>query len=78
MNDNNHQLISYLATLAAIVFIVIAVLVALWAGVTVTESIGIAIVLGGLIGALQRPSQRSVTVDNDKSDPVPTEPQDAP
>lgn len=73
MDDRNHQLIAYLSTLAAIVIIVIAVLVALWQGVTVTESIGIAIVLGGLIGALQRPSQRNVTVDNPPSNPVPTQ-----
>lgn len=72
--DCNHQLIAYLATLAALVIIIGATLVAMKNGVTVGESVGVSIAIGGLIGVLKLPTQRSVTVDNAASDPVPVTP----
>jgi hypothetical protein len=64
------QLIAYLATLAALVIVFIAALIAAARGVTVGEAFGLGTVLGGLIGVLRIPSQRNVTVDNPASDPV--------
>lgn len=71
------QLVAYLATLATLVIVFIASLVAgalAPAIVGKIEAFGLGTVTGGLIGALRYPSQRSVTVDNPPSDPVPAEP----
>lgn len=74
MTDHKAQLIAYLATLAALVGIIAAVLFAMSKGVTVTESIGVSIAIGGLIGVLRLPQARGVHVENPPDDPVPVEP----
>lgn len=71
------QLVAYLATLSALVVVVIAALIASANGVTVSEALGVSICIGGLIGVLRLPQTRSVTVDNKPSDPVPTTPSPA-
>ncbi len=73
MTREREQLIAYLATLFALVAIIIATLVAMANGITVGESVGTSIAIGGLIGVLKIPSQRSVTVDNSPADPVQTQ-----
>jgi hypothetical protein len=76
MTDHRDQLIAYLATLGALTFMFVAVLIAAASGrLTSPEALGIGTVLGGLIGALRFPSARSVTVDNPPTKPVPTDPQ---
>lgn len=73
MSERHQQLIAYLATLGALVVVFIAALIASARGVTVTEAYGLGTITGGLIGVLKLPSQRSVTVDNPRNDPVHTE-----
>tara|TARA_R110002074_G_scaffold262994_1_gene435103 strand:- start:13211 stop:13435 length:225 start_codon:yes stop_codon:yes gene_type:complete len=53
------QLVAYLATLAALVVMIVAAFVASGFGVTVTESFGLGTVTGGLIGVLRIPSVRN-------------------
>ena len=73
MNASNHQLLAYLATLAALVVVFLAaILAAAFGNLTSIEALGVGTVTGGLIGALRMPSQHSVTVDNPASDPVNT------
>lgn len=72
MTGQRDQLIAYLATLFALVLIVLAALYAISKGVTLGESVGVSIAIGGLIGVLKIPTQRNVHVDNPPSDPVPT------
>lgn len=67
------QLLAYLATLTAIVLLVgIAAILAFHE--RYSEAIGVSAAVTGLIGVIKLPSQRSVTVDNPPSAPVPTEP----
>jgi hypothetical protein len=73
VSDRHDQLVAYLATLLALVVVFIAALIASGNGVTVNEAFGLGTITGGLIGVLRIPSQRSVTVDNSPSDPVPVE-----
>jgi membrane associated rhomboid family serine protease len=73
IDPQRDQLVAYLATLGALVVVVIAALIASANGVTVSEALGVSIAIGGLIGVLRLPQQRSVTVDNPPSDPVPTQ-----
>lgn len=54
------QLVAYLATLAALVIVVVSAFVASANGVSVTEAFGLGAVTGGLIGVLRIPSARSV------------------
>ncbi len=68
------QLIAYLATLASLVIVFVAALIAAGRGVTVGEAFGLGTITGGLIGILRIPTSRSVTIDNPSSDPVPVEP----
>jgi hypothetical protein len=70
MNERNHQMIAYLATLGALVVVFVSALVASGAGVSVTESFGLGTITGGLIGVLRIPAQRSVTVDNPPENPA--------
>ena len=63
-----------LATLAALVIVFVAALIAAGRGVTVGEAFGLGTITGGLIGVLRIPSQRSVTVDNPPDRPVPVDP----
>ncbi len=73
MNPSNHQIVAYLATLAALVVVFIGALIAAAVGnLSSLEALGVGTVTGGLIGALRMPSQHSVTVDNPPSNPVPT------
>lgn len=75
----HEQLIAYLATLAALLIVFIAALVAAAAAPALVgkiEAFGLGTITGGLIGVLRIPSQRNVTVDNPPSDPVPVEPKD--
>jgi hypothetical protein len=73
----HNQLIAYLATLCALVAVFV---VALFVGAQYPqvlgkfEAFGLGTITGGLIGVLRIPSQRTVTVDNPPSDPVPVEP----
>ena len=70
------QLIAYLATLGTLVAVFIAALVAGIISPAVigkVEAFGLGTITGGLIGVLRLPTQRSVTVDNAASDPVPVE-----
>ncbi len=73
MDPARDQLVAYLATLGALVVVVIAALFASANGVTVSEALGVSICIGGLIGVLRLPQQRSVTVDNTNQNPVQTE-----
>lgn len=65
------QLIAYLATLAALVVVFIAALIAAGRGVTVGEAFGLGTITGGLIGLMRIPSSSRPT--GTPSDPVATE-----
>jgi hypothetical protein len=66
----NDQLVTYLATLGAIVILGLAA--ALMAQRDAVGSAALSAVVVGLIGAMRAPSQRSVSIDNPPSQPVPT------
>jgi hypothetical protein len=72
MNEKNQTFYAYLATLAALVVVFIAALIAARNGVNVTEAYGLGAITGGLIGILRLPTQRNMTVDNSSANPVPT------
>jgi hypothetical protein len=75
LNAAREQLIAYLATLAALITVFVAALVAgaISPGIIgKIEAFGLGTITGGLIGVLRLPQQRSVTVDNSTDDPVPT------
>jgi hypothetical protein len=70
------QLIAYLATLAALLFVLLAALITAAINPTIMgkfESFGLGTITGGLIGVLRIPAQRAVTIDNPPSNPVQTE-----
>lgn len=76
MIERHEQLVAYLSTLAALIFIYVATLVAASISPGIIgklEAFGIGTITGGLIGLLRLPSARNVTVDNSPSDPVPTQ-----
>jgi hypothetical protein len=73
LDPQRDQLVAYLATLATLVVVIIAALFASANGVTVGESMGVSIAIGGLIGVLRLPQQRHMTIDNSPADPVPVE-----
>lgn len=77
MNDpHRDQLIAYLATLATLVLCFIGALVVGAfndAVIGKIEMFGMGTLVGGLIGVLRLPQQRSVTVDNTNKNPVQTE-----
>lgn len=77
MNDHqSDQLIAYLATLATLALCFIGALVVGAINGEVIgkiEAFGLGTLVGGLIGVLRLPQQRSVTVDNAPNNPVPTE-----
>lgn len=66
------QLIAYLATLLAIVLLVLIAALLARTGRSL-EAVGVGGAITGLIGVIRMPSTRSVTVDNPPSNPVPTE-----
>ena len=81
MTENKDQLIAYCATLAALVIVFVAALVAgaaYPALLSKFEMYGLGTITGGLIGVLRIPAQRSVTVDNAPGDPVPVDTKPAP
>ncbi len=73
---HREQLIAYLATLAALIIVVIA---GLTAGAMAPgligkiEAFGFGTITGGLIGVLRIPASRSVEVDQPASRPIPVE-----
>lgn len=77
MNDApRDQLIAYLATLAtlAVCFLGALIVGAFNDGVIgKLESFGMGTLVGGLIGVLRLPQQRSMTIDNPPTNPVQTE-----
>lgn len=70
------QLIAYLATLFALVIVLLgSMLIAAFTGEVIigkVEAFGLGTVTGGLIGLMRLPSSRTVTIDNPPTDPVPT------
>lgn len=74
MKDHG-QLIAFMATLVALLVVYIGTLIFAAhypAIVGKVESFGLGTITGGLIGILRTPSQKTVTVDNTPSQPVPT------
>jgi hypothetical protein len=72
----HEQIISFLATLLALLIVYIGTLVFASqypAIIGKVETFGLGTITGGLIGILRIPSNKSVTVDNPPSQPVPTE-----
>ncbi|APR51979.1 hypothetical protein CA223_06880 [Sphingomonas koreensis] len=73
---HREQLVAYLATLAALLIVVIAGLVAgaMAPGlIGKIEAFGFGTITGGLIGVLRIPASRAVTIDNPPTQPVPVE-----
>lgn len=69
------QLAAYIATLATLVIVFVAALIAASRNPDLMgkmEVFGLGTITGGLIGVLRIPSTRNVTVDNPPDDPVPT------
>lgn len=59
MTPARDQLVAYLATLAALVIVYVATLVAASAGkLSALEALGVGTITGGLIGVLKQPSDR--------------------
>ena len=70
------QLIAYLATLAALVVVYIASIMAAAINPAVMERVGdlgLAVITGGLIGVLRMPSQRGPEPTGTPADPVSVE-----
>lgn len=70
------QLIAYLATLLALVGVLLGAMIIAANAESVVgkmEAFGLGTVTGGLIGVLRLPAQRQVTIDNPASNPVQTE-----
>lgn len=81
MNPAREQLIAYLATLGALMVVFISALIAgaiSPALIGKIEAFGLGTITGGLIGVLRLPQQRTMTIDNPPSDPVPTTQGDQP
>lgn len=76
MDPHRDQLWAYLATLLTLVLCFIGALIVgafNEAVVGKIEMFGMGTLVGGLIGVLRLPQQRSVTVDNTTKNPVQTE-----
>jgi hypothetical protein len=70
------QLIAYLATLFALIMVLLSALITAAIAPDVMgkiEAFGLGTITGGLIGVLRLPAQRQVTIDNPPSNPVQTE-----
>lgn len=67
------QLIAYLATLASLVVVFVAALIAAGRGVTVGEAFGLGTITGGLIGILRIPTSRPTEPAGTPTDPVSVE-----
>lgn len=70
--SGREQLIAYLSTLAALVIVFVAALIAAGRGVTVGEAFGLGTITGGLIGILRIPNVRSTEPTGTANDPVNT------
>ncbi|NYT43094.1 hypothetical protein HZY97_20130 [Sphingomonas sp. R-74633] len=71
------QLIAYLATLAALVIVLLGAMIIAALSENIIgkmEAFGLGTVTGGLIGVLRIPTSRQVTVDNPPTEPIPVEP----
>ena len=76
MSTKHEQLIAFMATLLSLMVVYMGTLVmaAYYPSIVgKLETFGLGTITGGLIGILRIPSQRNVTVDNPRSDPVPTD-----
>lgn len=76
MIHRHEQLVSFLATLLALLIVYVGTLFFAAAYPNIIgklETFGLGTITGGLIGILRIPSQRNVTVDNPPTDPVNTE-----
>jgi hypothetical protein len=70
------QLVAYLATLGALIFVLLSALVTAAIAPEIMgkiEAFGLGTITGGLIGVLRIPATRQVTIDNPPSNPVPVE-----
>lgn len=70
------QLIAYLATLLALIVVLLSALIVAAIAPDVMgkiEAFGVGTITGGLIGVLRIPQARQVTIDNAPSNPVPVE-----
>lgn len=67
------QLIAYLATLASLVVVFVAALIAAGRGVSVGEAFGLGTITGGLIGILRIPTSRPTEPAGTPTDPVSVE-----
>lgn len=66
------QLIAYLSTLAALVIVFVAALIAAGRGVSVGEAFGLGTITGGLIGILRIPTSRNPEPAGTPADPIAT------
>jgi len=74
--SDRHDLIAYLATIAALVMIFALALIVSAVRPDIIgkiEAFGLGTITGGLIGILRIPSARHVTVDQPSNDPIPVE-----
>ena len=74
-NFRNDQLIAYCATLFTLAFVFLIAILAGSFSNSVSSHLadfGLGTITGGLLGVLRLPQQRSMTIDNPPSDPVPT------
>ncbi|WP_066769467.1 hypothetical protein [Sphingobium sp. CCH11-B1] len=75
--SDRHDLIAYLATIAALVLIFALALIVSAIRPDIIgkiEAFGLGTITGGLIGILRIPSARTVQVDQPANDPIPVEP----
>ena len=75
MSPARDQLIAYLATLFVLFMVFTAALFFAWLAPNIIgkiEAFGLGTITGGLIGVLRLPQQRTMTIDNQDDDPVPT------
>lgn len=75
IGEHNQQIAAYLATLLTLVlvFAIAMIVSAIWPQIIgKIEAYGLGTITGGLIGVLRLPQQRTMTIDNEPNDPVPT------
>lgn len=77
MIERHDQLVAYLATLTALIVVLLSALITAAIAPAIMgklEVFGLGTITGGLIGVLRIPQQRSMTIDNPPSQPVPVDP----
>ena len=75
MTERKAQLAAYLATLATLVLVFVAALIAAAiapALIGTIEAFGLGTITGGLIGVLRLPQQRTLTIDTPPDSPAQT------